>query len=130
MKYSPRIYYTEADKTLIWDRWQKRESLTSIARHFGRAHTSIRGIVSRSGGIRPVAPKRSPRALSLSDREETSRGLALGYSLRSVAAALGRTPSTVSREVTRNGGRQAYRASHADQAAWTRAPRPKRCKLR
>ncbi|MGK0170624.1 MAG: IS30 family transposase [Gammaproteobacteria bacterium] len=129
MKRASRIYYTEADKTLIWDRWQTGESLTSIARHFGRGHSSVQAIVGRSGGIRPVAPKRSPRALNLSEREEISRALVLGHSLRSVAAALGRAPSTVSREVTRNGGRHAYRASHAEQGAWARAPRPKRCKL-
>ena len=101
MKYSPRIYYTETDKALIWERWRKGESLTSIARHFGRGHSSIQGIVARSGGIRPVARERSPRALSLSEREEISRGLAAGRSLRSVAASLGRSPSTVSREITR-----------------------------
>jgi DNA-binding CsgD family transcriptional regulator len=124
MKYSTRIYYTEADKALIWERWRKGETLTSIARHFGRGRSSIQGIVARSGGIRPVPCERSPRALSLCEREEISRAMVSGRSLRSVAAFLGRSRSTVSREITRNGGRHDYRASHAGQAAWSRAQRP------
>ncbi len=129
MKYPTRIYYTETDKGLMWDRWEKGESLNSIARHFGRSHSSIQGILSRTGGIRPPRRKRSRRALTLAEREEISRGLATGQSLRSIAASLGRAPSTVSREVNRNGGRRRYRASKADEAAWDRAHRPKICKL-
>ena len=129
MKYRSRIYYTEADKALMWDRWQLGESLHSIARHFGRGHSSIQGILSRTGGIRPPARRRSARSLSLVEREEISRGIASGQSLRQVALRLGRAPSTLSRELNRNGGRQQYRAHAADQAAWDRARRPKRCKL-
>jgi IS30 family transposase len=129
MKYPKRIYYTEADKSLMWDRWQRGESLHSIARHFGRSHSSIQGILSRSGGIRPPVRRRSSRSLTLSEREEISRGLAAGRSLRSIALRLGRAPSTISRELNRNGGLDSYRAHAAEQAAWDRACRPKRCKL-
>ena len=129
MKYPKRIYYTEVDKALMWDRWQRGESLHSIARHFGRSHSSIQGILSRTGGIRPPARRRSARSLSLVEREEISRGIASGQSLRRIASRLGRAPSTISRELKRNGGRRRYRAHAADQAAWDRARRPKRCKL-
>ena len=129
MKYRKRIYYSEADKELMWDRWQRGESLHSIAQHFGRGHSSIQGILSRTGGIRPAIRLRSSRSLTLAEREEISRGLATGRSLRSIALRLGRSASTVSRELTRNGGRMSYRAHAADQAAWDRARRPKSCKL-
>ena len=129
MKYPTRIYYTDADKSLMWDRWGKGESLNSIARHFGRSHSSIQGILSRTGGIRPAPRRRSCLALTLSEREEISRGVATGRSLRSIAVLLHRAPSTVSRELRRNGGRRRYRATKADQAAWDRAHRPKTCKL-
>ena len=129
MKYRARIYYTEEQKALMWDRWQKGESLHDIARLFDRHHTSVRGIIARSGGVRPRRRSRSCRALTLSEREEISRGVVAGHSIRSIAATLGRAASTVSRELGRNGGRGGYRASEADQAAWDRAQRPKTCKL-
>ena len=129
MKQRPRIYYTEANKSLMWDRWQKGESLNSIAKLFDRHHSAIQGILSRSGGIRPPQRRRSRRTLTLAEREEISRGVVAGLSLRSIAASLGRAPSTISREINRNGGRRQYRASNADQAAWDRAHRPKTCKL-
>jgi IS30 family transposase len=103
--------------------------LHSIARLFGRSHSSIQGVLARTGGIRPPPRHRSRRSLSLAEREEISRGVFAGQSLRSIAASLGRAPSTVSREVHRNGGRRRYRASKADQSAWDRAHRPKTCKL-
>jgi len=129
MKYRTRIFYTESDKALMWDRWQKGDSLHAIARLFDRSHGSIAGILSRTGGIRPPKRTRSRQALSLAEREEISRGVVTGRSLRSIAASLGRAPSTVSREIHRNGGRRGYRANQADQAAWDRAHRPKQCKL-
>ena len=129
MKYPTRIYYTETDKAEMWDRWQKGESLNSIARHFGRSHSSIQGILARTGGIRPPQRCRSQRALTLPEREDISRGVVAGQSLRWIAASLGRAPSTVSREINRNGGRRQYRACKADEAAWDRAHRPKTCKL-
>jgi len=129
MKYRTRIYYTEADKALMWDRWQQGESLHAIARLFDRGHTSVQGILSETGGIRPPRRRRSRLALTLAEREELSRGVVAGHSIRSIAALLGRAPSTVSREMWRNGGRPGYRASQAEQAAWERARRPKSCKL-
>ena len=129
MKYRTRTFYTEADKALMWERWRRGESLNSIARLFDRNHSAIGGILSRSGGIRPRPRRRSVRALALSEREEISRGTMAGLSARAIARSLRRAPSTVSREICRNGGRDGYRASEADAAAWERAERPKRCKL-
>jgi len=129
MNYRKRIYYTEADKALMWDRWQRGDTLHEIARLFDRHHSSVRGILERTGGIRPPVRRRSSRSLTLAEREEISRGIACGRSLRSIALRLGRSPSTISRELTRNGGRRSYRAHEAEQAAWDRARRPKTCKL-
>ena len=103
MKRKPRIYYSSAQKALMWDRWKKGDSLHAIARLFDRSHGSVQGIISRTGGIRPAARKRSTLALSLGEREIISRGLAMQLSMRAIAVQLGRSPSTVSREVQRNG---------------------------
>jgi len=129
MKYRTRIYYSETDKALMWERWRQGESLQAIAQLFDRNHSTVGGILSRTGGIRPLARHRSVLALKLSEREEISRGVIAGRSMRTLARALGRAPSTVSREIRRNGGWRAYRASEADALAWQRATRPKRCKL-
>ena len=124
MPRKPRINYTETDKALMWDRWQKGDSLEKIAQLFDRTHSSVAVILRRTGGIRPPKRTRSRRALSLAEREEISRGVVTGRSLRSIAASLNRAASTVSREITRNGGRRYYRANVADEAAWDRAHRP------
>jgi IS30 family transposase len=129
MRYRSRIYYTEEQKSLMWDRWQAGDSLREIAQLFNRHHSSVRGIFKRFGGMRPPTRRRSARSLTLAEREEISRGIAARLSLRSIALRLGRAPSTVSRELRRNGGRHSYRASQADEAAWDRARRPKTCKL-
>jgi IS30 family transposase len=129
MKYRKRRYFTESDKALMWDRWQKGESLHAIARELSSSHSAIAGVLSKTGGVRPAVRKRSGLALTLAEREEISRGVAAGQSLRTIAKMLGRAPSTISREVNRNGGRQPYRANKAEQAAWDRAHRPKTCKL-
>ena len=129
MKQRTRIYYSEFDKALMWDRWQKGDSLHAIARLFDRGHSSVQRIFGETGGIRPPPRRRSRLALSLPEREEISRGVVAGHSIRSMAMLLGRSPSTVSREINRNGGRRCYRAGEADQAAWHRSLRPKRCKL-
>jgi hypothetical protein len=129
MKRRTRVQYTEADKALMWERWRQGESLHAIARLFDRYHPSIGGILSRTGGIRPRPRCRSSFALALAEREEISHGVMAGLSVRAIAGALDRPPCTVSRELRRNGGRQTYRASAADQAAWDRTQRPKRCKL-
>ncbi|MBN9339319.1 MAG: integrase [Comamonadaceae bacterium SCN 68-20] len=129
MKYRPRIYYTESQKFLMWERWRKGESLQQIAQLFDRNHSSIQRILAETGGIQPRPRCRSRRALSLAEREEISRGLVAGHSIRSIARLLRRAPSTISREIDRNGGASGYRASLAEQAAWDRALRPKLCKL-
>ena len=129
MKYRTRIYYSESQKALMWDRWQKGDTLHQIAKLFDRYHTSIRGILAETGGIRPAPRRRSQLALTLAEREEISRAVVAGHSIRSIAASLGRAPSTISRELNRNGGEERYRASQADQTAWDRARRPKTCKL-
>ena len=129
MKYRTRTYYTDAQKALMWERWKEGWTLHQIAQLFNRAHTSVQGILSRTGGIRPPARSRCDTALSLVEREEISRAMVEGQSIRSVAARLGRAPSTVNREIKRNGGQSDYRAIGADSAAWDRALRPKHCKL-
>jgi len=129
MKRRPRIYYTEGQKALMWDRWRKGESLQQIAQLFDRNHSSVQRILGETGGIRPAQRHRSRLALTLAEREEISRAVAAGHSIRSIAKLLGRAPSTISREIQRNGGQECYRASLADQAAWDRAHRPKTCKL-
>ena len=129
MKHRARTYYTESQKTVMWERWKKGESLQQIAQLFDRNHGSVRRILAQTGGIRPPLRGRSQLALSLAEREEISRALVAGQSIRSIASQLDRAPSTVSREIKRNGGQGSYRANQADQAAWDRAHRPKRCKL-
>jgi len=129
MAYRTRIKYTAAQRTDIWDRWQRGESLKSIGRLFDRPSSCIYNMLAPTGGIRPPPRHRSRLALSLAEREEISRGIARDLPLRAIAMRLGRSPSTLSREVNRNGGLQHYRASQADQAAWDRARRPKPCKL-
>lgn len=129
MKQRRRIYYTETQKALMWERWRKGDTLHQIAQLFDRHHSSVQGILARTGGIQPAPRHRSKLALTLAEREEISRAVVAGQSIRSIAARLGRAPSTISREVRRNGGRQYYRASQADELAWDRARRPKTCKL-
>lgn len=129
MVYRRRIYYSAAQRAEIWDRWQRGESMSSIGRRFDRHSSSIFSVISPTGGIRPAERKRGRLTLSLSEREEISRGLSVKRSLRAIARQLGRAPSTISREVRRNGGSAAYRAARADRAAWDRALRPKTCKL-
>ena len=129
MKQRPRICYTESRKALMWERWRKGESLQQIAQLFDRNHSSIQRILAETGGIRPAQRRRSRLALTLAEREEISRALASGHSICSIASLLERAPSTISREIQRNGGQSCYRASQADQAAWDRARRPKTCRL-
>jgi IS30 family transposase len=129
MKQRPRIRYTESQRALIWERWQKGESLQHIAELFNRNHSSIQPMLGATGGIRPPPRRRSRLALTLAEREEISRAVVAGHSMRSIATQLGRAPSTISREIKRNGGQESYRASRADQSAWDRGHRPKTCKL-
>jgi len=129
MKYRTRTHYTDSQKALMWERWKAGWTLHQIAGLFERSHGSVRGILLRAGGIRPPERHRSRLALTLAEREEISRSVVAGQSIRSIAERLGRAPSTVSREIERNGGQDGYRANLADDAAWARAHRPKACKL-
>ena len=121
--------FTTAEKTELWDRWQRGESLKAIGRAFGKPSSSIYFQLAPHGGIRPAPRRRSRLALTLAEREEISRGIAEHQSARSIARLLGRSPSTVSREISQNGGSDQYRAAQTDEKAWVRARRPKRCKL-
>ena len=121
--------FTAAEKTELWDRWKRGESLKAIGRAFGKPSSSIYFLVAPHGGIRPALRRRSRLALTLPEREVISRGVTAHQSARSIAKSLGRSPSTVSREMRRNGGCDRYRATLADENAWARTRRPKRCKL-
>ena len=121
--------FTAAEKTELWDRWKRGESLKAIGRAFGKESSSIYFLVAPHGGIRPAERRRSRLALTLAEREVISRGVTVHQSARSIAKRLGRSPSTVSREMSRNGGYNRYRATLADENAWARSRRPKCCKL-
>lgn len=129
MKQRPRIYYSDSQKALMWERWKQGWTLHEIGKLFDRAHTSVHRILAETGGFRPAQRLRASSALALAEREEISRAMVAGESIRSTAARLGRSPSTISREIKRNGGGEGYRAHQADETAWERARRPKRCKL-
>jgi IS30 family transposase len=116
---------SERQKKELWKRWRKGESLSDIGRALGKRAASIYGVLSANGGITPATRKRREGALSLRDREEISRGIVRGRSIRLIASRLSRSPSTVSREIARNGGRQKYRAARADDRAFSNARRPK-----
>src|SRR4051812_12671374 len=113
MKQRPRIYYSASQKATMWERWREGWTLHEIGKLFDRSHSSIHRIIAETGGIRPPERSRSRLALTLDERIQISLGLAVGQSIRSIAAQIGRAPSTVSREIERNGGHIAYRASHA-----------------
>ncbi len=129
MKQRPRIYYSDTQKALIWECWKKGWRLHEIGKLFDRAHSSINRIIAETGGFRPPERSRAAIALTLAEREDISRAMVSGDSIRSIATRLGRAPSTISREIKRNGDCDGYRANQADEAAWGRARRPKRCKL-
>ena len=123
----PRL--SDVERAEIWRLRAAGGSVRSIARATGKPDWSVQTFLIASGGVRPRDRKRRASSLTLEEREDISRGLAARESLRSIARRLGRAPSTISREVARNGGRRAYRAARADTAAWNRAQRPKQAKL-
>jgi len=124
-----RVGLSSAQRADLWSRWKAGQSLHEIGRAFGKSHVVIHFLLARHGGIAPVARRRSLRTLTLAEREDISRGIAGGSSIRQIAKGLQRAVSTVSREVARHGGRPQYRANDADQQAWESALRPKTCLL-
>jgi IS30 family transposase len=130
MEWTARIWFTARQKAELWERWKSGQCVADIARALGRRNKSgVYRILALDGGIAPIPRQRAAAALRLEEREEISRGIAAGWSIRRIARDLGRSPSTVSREIGRNGGSQAYRASRSDRRAWDRALRPKPCRL-
>lgn len=124
-----RVRLTREQKQDIWQRWKKGESIAGIGRSLDRYPDAVRDVLMKNGGIARPVRTRSSSALTLAERESISRGLALGQTMRGLAAELGRAPSTISREIQRHGGRAAYRAVAAEERAWDNALRPKRCRL-
>lgn len=118
-----------SQKAELWQRWKSGQSLSDIGRALGKHAGSVHGVISSNGGIVPAARRRSRLALTLAEREEISRGVATDAPIRQIAAGMGRSPSTVSREIARHGGRHRYRATEADAQAWNEARRPKPCRL-
>src|ERR1700685_1584562 len=129
MRPGKRFGLSAKEKSDIWSRWKAGQSLHEIGRALDKPHTSIRCLLLPRGGIPPAARRRSRVALTRSEREAISRGMASGSSIRELARRLDRAASTVGREVTRHGGRLAYRAHEADDQAWESAVLPKRCLL-
>ena len=129
MRQGRRYGLSAEQRTDIWSRWKAGESLHEIGRAIGKDHGSIQFLLSQRGGIVPAVRRRSVRTLTLAEREDISRGIASGSSIREIARGLQRAASTVSREVARHGGRPVYRASEADHQAWKSALRPKACLL-
>ena len=129
MEGNARTWFTPKQKAELWERWRSGECVADIARALERRNKSgVYRVLALNGGIAPAPRRRAAVALRLEEREEISRGIAAGRSIRRIARGLGRSPSTVSREIKRNGG-DAYRASEADARAWERALRPKSCRL-
>ncbi len=124
-----RRVYTAAERRELWERWKAGESVSDIARALDRSPGTIHCTLRERGGVCPPERRRARRALRAAEREEISRGDALGESVRSIARRLERAPSTISREIARNGGRGRYRATPADGRAWHAARRPQPCKL-
>jgi len=130
MEWHARTWFTARQRAELWERWKSGQCVADIARSLGRRNKSgVYRILAVNGGIAPAPRQRAPVALKLEEREEISRGIAAGRSIRRIAQDLGRAPSTISRELRRNGGCSAYRASEADRRAWERALRPKPCRL-
>src|SRR6202795_5181221 len=129
MTFRMRVKLSANQRIDLWSRWKAGQSLHEIGRVFGKDHVSIHFMLSQYGGIVPAARRRSLRTLTLAEREDISRGIASGSSIREIAKGLDRAASSVCREVARHGGRPAYRAQDADQQAWVSALRPKSCLL-
>jgi IS30 family transposase len=121
--------YSTQERRELWERWKRGESVSEIGRALDRDRSTVHRTIREYGGVAPPERRRSGLALTLAEREEISRGVAAGESARRIAARLGRSPSTITRELDRHGGRRGYRAAEADARAWQRTRRPQRCKL-
>lgn len=129
MARARRLGFSPQQRQELWKRWKNGQSLSEIGRALGKHAASIHGVLSAAGGFAPPNRSRSNRSLQTFEREEISRGLAAGSSIQKIARSVGRSPSTISREINRNGGRHRYRATKADERAWHQALRPKTCLL-
>src|SRR6201981_1950046 len=130
MEGHARTWFTPRQKAELWERWKSGQCVADIARALERRNKSgVYRVLAGNGGIAPAPRRRASIGLRLEEREEISRGVAAGRSIRLIAQGLRRSPSTVSREIRRNGGCSTYRASEADTRAWERALRPKPCRL-
>jgi IS30 family transposase len=130
MQGTARVWFSPKQKVELWERWKNGQCVADIARALERRNKSgVYRVLALNGGIAPAPRRRAAGALRLEEREEISRGIAAGRSIRRIAQSLGRSPSTLSRELRRNGGCSAYRASEADRCAWERSLRPKPCRL-
>ncbi|MGA7059605.1 MAG: helix-turn-helix domain-containing protein, partial [Candidatus Acidiferrales bacterium] len=129
MRSEMRFGFSAIEKRDVWSRWKAGQSLHEIGRAFDKPHNCIRAVLLPRGGIPPAARRRSRLALTFAEREDISRGIASGSSIREIARGLDRAASSVCREVARHGGRPAYRAQDADHQAWVSALRPKKCLL-
>jgi len=123
------VGFSDEQQDQLWGMWRGGESLRTMERSLAVSLPRIQRFLRQTGGIRPLSQRRREGHLAAGEREEISRGIAAGLSGRVIADRLGRSPSTVSREIDRNGGRDAYRAVDADAAAYDRALRPKPSKL-
>jgi len=129
MEGKARTWFTPKQRAELWERWRNGQCVADIARALERRNKSgVYRVLALNGGIAPLPRRRAQRALRLAEREEISRGIAAGWSMRRIAQGLGRSPSTVSREISRNGGGNTYRANWADRQAWERSLRPKPCR--
>jgi DNA-binding CsgD family transcriptional regulator len=129
MQREARNNFEQGTLGRVWDQWQRGLTMAQISRELGMREIGVRAIIQRGGGIGPARRQRSARSLSAAEREAISRALVAGCPLREMARHLHRAPSTISREIARHGGVKDYRAVNADQRAWRRARRPKRCLL-
>jgi IS30 family transposase len=129
MRHWKQARLSLTQRTEIWSRWKSGQSLKEIGRAFGKPSSCIHCLLVPRGGIAPATRRRSRLSLTLAEREDISRGIASGWSIREIARRLERAASTVSRDITRHGGRPAYRAHEADSQAWASALRPKKCFL-
>lgn len=129
MRIREKRAVSNAERQEIWTRWRSGESMSSVARLLGRDVPLVWRHLARTGGFKPYTRRRSSRHLTEADREAVSRGIAQGLGVREIARAVRRSPSTISREMKRNGGRECYRMVDAEQRAEKQAKRPKTCKL-